>query len=54
MKQIFAEIASIDQGMISLQDFLLRIDTLKSQSEKDIVDKRKKAEQCKKEIENIN
>lgn len=46
MKQIFAEIASIDQGMISLQDFLLRIDTFKSQSEKDIVDKRKKAEQA--------
>ena len=44
MKQIFNEIATIDQNLFSLQDMLAKIDLYKRQSEQDVDAKKQKAD----------
>ena len=44
MKQIFNEIATIDQNLFSLQDMLAKIDSYKRQCEQDVASKKQKAD----------
>ena len=44
MKQIFNEIATIDQNLFSLQDMLAKIDLYKRQCDQDVASKKQKAD----------